>query len=73
LLAAIEPLTGKRLAKVYNQRTMLEYTLFMKEVAARFPEAEKIFVIQDNLNTHTPASFYQHLPADEAFAPRRTL
>ena len=55
--AAIEPLTGKRAAKVYNQRTMLEYTLFMKEVSAKFPEAEKILVIQDNLNTHTTRIF----------------
>lgn len=68
LLAAIEPLTGKRVAQVYRQRTMLEYTLFMKELAAQFPDAEKIRVVQDNLNTHTTASFYAHLPAAEAFA-----
>ena len=68
LLAAIEPLTGKRVADVYQQRTMLEYTLFMKQLAAEFPDAEKIRVVQDNLNTHTTASFYQHLPSAEAFA-----
>lgn len=67
LLAAIEPLTGKRVANVYQRRTMLEYALFMKELAAQFPGAEKIRVVQDNLNTHTTASFYQHLPAAEAF------
>jgi len=67
LLAAIEPLTGKRVATVYQQRTMLEYTLFMKQLAGEFPLAEKIRVVQDNLNTHTTASFYQHLPAAEAF------
>jgi hypothetical protein len=67
LLAAIEPKTGKRVAKVYEQRTMLEYTLFMKEVATQFPDAQKIRVVQDNLNTHRTASFYQHLVAEEAF------
>ncbi len=67
LLAAIEPLTGKRVAGVYKQRTMLEYTLFMKQLANKFPDAEKITVVQDNLNTHTTASFYEHLPAEEAF------
>lgn len=67
LLAAIEPLTGKRVANVYRQRTMLEYTVFMKQLAGEFPEAQKIRVVQDNLNTHTTASFYQHLPAAEAF------
>lgn len=67
LLAAIEPLTGKRVAQVYEQRTMLEYTLFMKQLASEFPQAEKILLVQDNLNTHTAASFYKHLPAAEAF------
>lgn len=68
LLAAIEPLTGKRLAEVYPTRTMKEYTLFCQELVKRWPEAEKIRLVQDNLNTHTTAAFYQHLPADEAFA-----
>ena len=68
LLAAVEPLTGRRFAQVHHQRTMREYTLFMLQVANAFPTAEKIRVVQDNLNTHHPASFYAHLPADEAFA-----
>lgn len=67
LLAALAPLTGKRVAQVYKQRTMLEYTLFMQQLAGEFPEAEKIRVVQDNLNTHTAASFYEHLSAAEAF------
>ena len=68
LLAAIEPLTGKRLAHVYEQRTKKEYALFMKELAAHYPEAVKIRVVQDNLNTHNVSSFDEHLPAAEAFA-----
>ncbi len=68
LLAAIEPLTGNRLAEVYPTRTMKEYTLFCQELVKRWPDAEKIRLVQDNLNTHTSAAFYQHLPADEAFA-----
>jgi hypothetical protein len=32
----------------------------------RFPDAEKIILVQDNLNTHTPASLYEASPADEA-------
>lgn len=67
LLAAIEPLTGTRLAQVHDQRTMKEYTLFMQELAKMYPNATKIRVVQDNLNTHNVNSFYQHLPADEAF------
>jgi hypothetical protein len=68
LLAAIEPLTGWRLAQVHARRTKREYTVFCQAVAAAFPEAIKIRLVQDNLNTHTTAAFYECLPASEAFA-----
>jgi hypothetical protein len=68
LLAAIEPLTGKRLAQVHPQRTKREYTLFCQALAAMYPEAIKIRLVQDNLNTHDTSAFYENLPADEAFA-----
>ena len=68
LLAALEPLTGKRLAKLFDQRRKREYALFLREVAAAFPEAEKIRLVQDNLNTHSASAFYATFPADEAFA-----
>ncbi len=68
LLGAIEPLTGKRLAALYPQRTMLEYTRFCQFMVARWPEAETIRLVQDNLNTHTAAAFYKFLPAKQAFA-----
>jgi hypothetical protein len=68
LLAAIEPLTGKRLAAVYEQRTKKQYALFLKELAAAYPGAKKIRMVQDNLNTHNASSFYEHFSAEEAFA-----
>jgi DDE superfamily endonuclease len=68
LLAAIEPLAGKRLAQVHPQRTKKEYTLFCQALAAAWPKAKKIRLVQDNLNTHNASSFYENLPADEAFA-----
>jgi transposase len=68
LLAAIEPLTGKRLAQVRPQRTKKEYMLFCQALAAAWPKAKKIRLVQDNLNTHNASSFYEHLPAAEAFA-----
>jgi hypothetical protein len=68
LLAAIEPKTGKRLAQVYDQRTKREYALFLKELAAQYPQAVKIRLVQDNLNTHNLSSFYETFPAEEAFA-----
>jgi transposase len=68
LLAAIEPLTGNRLAQVHPQRTKKEYTLFCQALAAEFPQAVKIRIVQDNLNTHDASAFYENLPADEAQA-----
>lgn len=68
LLAAIEPLTGKRLGQVHKHRTKKEYTVFCQALAARYPEARKIRLVQDNLNTHNISSFYENLPAGEAFA-----
>jgi hypothetical protein len=68
LLAAIEPLTGYRLAQVHAQRTKKEYTLFCQALVAEFPQAVKIRLVQDNLNTHDASAFYENLPADEAQA-----
>ena len=68
LLMAIEPLTGRRLASVFDHRTKQEYALFMKELAARYPQAKQIRVVQDNLNTHSTSSFYESFSAKEAFA-----
>jgi len=68
LLAAIEPLTGYRLAHVRPQRTKREFALFCQALVADFPEAIKIRLVLDNLNTHDASAFYENLPADEAFA-----
>jgi hypothetical protein len=68
LLMAIEPQTAKRLARVFSRRTKQEYAHFMKELAAAYPEATKIRVVQDNLNTHSTSSFYESFSAEEAFA-----
>lgn len=67
LLLAIEPLTGKRIAVVYDQRRKVEYAEFMQQVATHFPKAEKIRLIQDNLNTHNCSSFYEHFDAQTAY------
>lgn len=68
LFAAIEPLTGNRLAQVHHRRTKREFALFCQAVAAAYPEATKIRLVLDNLNTHNASAFYENLPADEAFA-----
>jgi len=68
LFAAIEPLTGNRLGQVHRFRTRKEFTLFCQALAALYPDAKKIRLVLDNLNTHHAGAFYVHLPADEAFA-----
>lgn len=68
LLMAIEPQTAKRQARVFDQRTKQEYAQFMKALAARYPEAVKLRVVQDNLNTHSTSAFYEAFSAEEAFA-----
>lgn len=68
LLAAFEPGTGQRLVEVSARRTGADYCRFMQHLAAHYPLAEKIVLVQDNLNTHTDAVFYQHLPAKDARA-----
>jgi transposase len=61
----LEPLAGRRWVDVTEQRTKVEWAHQIKElVDQRYPEAEQIVLVMDNLNTHTPASLY------EAFDPR---
>lgn len=66
VLFAIEPLTGRRFAKVCAQRTAAEYTTFMQEVAAAYPQAQRITLVQDNLNTHHGGSFYKFMDPEAA-------
>jgi hypothetical protein len=68
LLAAIEPKTGKPLVQVFDRRGKREYALFLRELAGVFPAAERIRLVQDNLNTHNRSSLYETFPAAEAFA-----
>ena len=68
LLVAFEPLTGQRLVETSKQRTKADYCRFMQRVAEMFPEADKIMLVQDNLNTHNASSFYENLLPSEAFS-----
>ena len=67
LLVACSPLAGMRLVETSQQRTKGDYCRFMQRVAAMYPNAEKIVLVQDNLNTHNASSFYENLPPAEAF------
>jgi DDE superfamily endonuclease len=67
LFLAVAPLEGWRTVAVTERRTRTDWAAFMRTVAdTRFPTAERIVVLQDNLNTHGPASFYEAYPPAEA-------
>jgi hypothetical protein len=59
-----EPLRGWRQVRVSEQRTRLDWAACVKDlVDVHYPDAERIVLVMDQLNTHSPASLY------EAFAP----
>lgn len=59
VLFAVEPLTGRRFVQVCERRTAVEYAAFVQHVEQAYPEAERITIVQDNLNTHHGGSFYK--------------
>ena len=69
-----QPLAGWRRVKVTQRRTKHDFAQVMQElVDVHFPQAEKIRVVLDNLNTHTPASLYEAFPPQEARRLLKTL
>lgn len=64
LFMCCEPLVGWRHVEVTERRTRVDWAHVVKDlVDVRYPNAERIVLVLDNLNTHSPASLY------EAFAP----
>jgi hypothetical protein len=62
-----EPLRGWRHLTVTARRTRVDWAECIRELADRhYPDAEKIVLVMDNLNTHTPASLYEAFPPAEA-------
>jgi uncharacterized small protein (DUF1192 family) len=67
LFMMFAPLEGWRHVKVTDRHTALDYAQVLKELSdTHFPGSEKIVLVQDNLNTHKPASLYEAFPPAEA-------
>jgi hypothetical protein len=67
LFMLFAPLEGWRHVKVTDRRTARDYAHLLKDLSdIHFPQAEKIVLVQDNLNTHNPASLYETFPPEEA-------
>lgn len=67
IFVAFEPRSGRRLIRVRERRTKIDYALFMEELIQNYPDAEFVRLVQDNLNTHSAASFYEAFPPEKAF------
>lgn len=67
LFMIFEPLRGKRHVEVTEQRTKKDWADCMKMIVDElYPDATKITIVMDNLNTHTPASLYGRFSPEEA-------
>lgn len=56
IFVAIEPKAGKRFTKVTKRRTKKDYAEFLEKLIEKYPRAEMIHLVQDNLNTHSEKS-----------------
>jgi hypothetical protein len=64
IFMAVEPLAGKRTVQVTDQRTRIDWALFIRHLLLTvYPEVAVVVLVMDNLNTHGIASLY------EAFDP----
>ena len=67
LFMMFAPLEGWRHVEVTDRHTAVDYAQILKDLSdKRFSNAEKIVLVQDNLNTHKPASLYEAFPPEEA-------
>jgi hypothetical protein len=60
-----EPLQGKRMVKITERKTKIDWALFIEEISNGYPDAEKITLVMDNYDTHKAGAFY------EAFKPEK--
>lgn len=62
-----EPLAGKRYVSVRERRTATDWAIEIKNMLDNiYPDAEKVVLVMDNLNTHKIASLYKTFPPEEA-------
>jgi hypothetical protein len=74
IFMSVEPLLGWRHLEVTERRTKLDFAEQMRQlVDVRYPGAESIRLVVDNLNTHGPASLYAAFEPAEAMRLRRRL
>lgn len=66
IFMAVEPKGGKRVTEVTWQRTKKDFAHYVKMLVEKYPKAEIIRLVVDNLNTHNASSFYENFEKNEA-------
>lgn len=67
LFLVSEPLRGRRQVRLSARRTRIDFAHCIKDVVdVHYPDAERIVLVLDQLNTHSPASLYEAFPPAEA-------
>jgi len=67
IFMAFEPLQGQRFTKITEQRTQVDWAIFIKDLVDNYySEAEQIIFVMDNLNTHHKSSLYEAFEPAEA-------
>ena len=67
IFAFVEPLGGRHHASVHEHRTAIDWAMEIKYLSDEMlPDAKKIILVMDNLNTHKAASLYKAFPPSEA-------
>jgi hypothetical protein len=70
----VEPLTGRRHVEITEHRTRKDWVHFIKGMLdERYPQATKVRLVMDNLNTHSAASLYEAFEPEEARRLARRL
>jgi len=63
----VEPLVGRRRIQVTGRRTSVDFAEVLRRLADEdYPKAERIVLVTDNLNTHSPAALYERFEPEEA-------
>ena len=65
---ATEPLAGKRMTKVTERKTKIDWAQFLADIATRYEHATRITLVMDNLSTHRPGALYEAYPPAQAKA-----
>ena len=69
-----EPLRGWRYANAHKRRTKVDWAMEIRWLLEeKYPQAKKVRLVSDNLNTHVISSLYEAFPASEARALVRRL